>query len=294
MIAPDDPRHGTRAGYIAGCRCQPCTSAHTRYMKRYKVDVATRGHRNTPVAPVLAHINTLRANGMSAAAIAAAAGLPATTITNMLAFQRQAGVRHATARAILAVEYDPHPADTDHAHYVPAVGITRRLQALYALGYTRDALAAECRTSDRTIRMLYTGTSRRLTSTVAQGVLDAYARLSMTPPAPQTTQQRVAVERAKRRAAALKWAPPLAWDDDTIDDPLAEPDWSVVAQGARAARADLDEFAHLIRGGESIARAATRLGVTLSAIEQAARRAGRTDITELVSAERHHQRKAAA
>lgn len=34
----DDKRHGSNAGYVAGCRCAPCRLASTRYTKRLKAD----------------------------------------------------------------------------------------------------------------------------------------------------------------------------------------------------------------------------------------------------------------
>jgi len=34
------------------------------------------------------------------------------------------------------------------------------------------------------------------------------------------------ITRARRYAAERRWAPPQAWDDDTIDNPDAFPDWT--------------------------------------------------------------------
>lgn len=46
-----------------------------------------------------------------------------------------------------------------------------------------------------------------------------YDELSWTVPPPSRIRSR-----AQRMAAARRWAPPLAWDDETIDDPKARPD----------------------------------------------------------------------
>lgn len=29
-------RHGTNKAYVVGCRCDDCTEAHTKYMRRYR------------------------------------------------------------------------------------------------------------------------------------------------------------------------------------------------------------------------------------------------------------------
>lgn len=74
------------------------------------------------------------------------------------------------------------------------------------------------------------------------------------------------------RSARAGWAPPMAWDDETIDDPAASP-----ANGMDRKRGvDLDEWLHLVRSGEHPDRAARRCGVSLNTVEVAAHRAGRT------------------
>lgn len=65
----------------------------------------------------------------------------------------------------------------------------------------------------------------------------------------------------------------MAWDEDGIDDPEAVPDL-----GDRRRGVDLDDWLHLVRGGESPERAAERCGVKLTAVSRAAHRAGRHDL----------------
>jgi hypothetical protein len=74
-LPPDDQRHGTRAGYRAGCREACCREADTRYhrIRTYHLD---RGHTYTlPTFTVQRRIHALQALGWRASDIAKAAGL---------------------------------------------------------------------------------------------------------------------------------------------------------------------------------------------------------------------------
>ena len=103
-------------------------------------------------------------------------------------------------------------------HRTASIGVTRRLRALNALGYSQDDLAAR-------LGVHYSWVCKLMSTERAQvnkvnpdtvtRVTDLYNQLSMTP-GPS--------ERARRAARIKGWAPPLAWDDDTIDDPNAQPD----------------------------------------------------------------------
>lgn len=35
-MSPDDPRHGTYAGYQRKCRCEPCTAANASYLRKLR------------------------------------------------------------------------------------------------------------------------------------------------------------------------------------------------------------------------------------------------------------------
>jgi len=97
---------------------------------------------------------------------------------------------------------------------VDSTGTARRLRALAAIGWGVEALGERLGPSKSRVgncRIQHRATiARRSAAAVAR----VYDELSMVPgPC------------SKARAHALKqgWPPPLAWDDDRIDDPKARP-----------------------------------------------------------------------
>lgn len=125
-------------------------------------------------------------------------------------------MRHDLAVALLAVQVDLHAGAA-----VEASGTVRRVQALVALGHTLSSVAREIGwTLPNLSRLVYTGSipyAARVEVRTAQAVFRVYDRLSMVRP------DGLLAGRARAHAAARGWLPPLAWDDDTIDDPCAAP-----------------------------------------------------------------------
>lgn len=95
-----------------------------------------------------------------------------------------------------------------------SVGTERRLRALIAIGYTQSALAGMLNIHPSYITKLCSNTRRQVNADTAQAVAALYDRLSMTPGPSQ---------RARSHAHRRGWQPPLAWDDDQIDNPAAGP-----------------------------------------------------------------------
>ena len=109
---------------------------------------------------------------------------------------------------------------------VPAVGTTRRLRALYALGWTERDLAEGLGVSLCRVSHLLTERRPTLSPDTVARVAALYDELSMAVPADTKPLRRGQTKhhaRARRRARVLGWHPPLAWDDDAIDDPDAQP-----------------------------------------------------------------------
>jgi transcriptional regulator with XRE-family HTH domain len=116
----------------------------------------------------------------------------------------------------------------------PPHGTVRRLQALCAIGWTQGELGERLGiTSSRVSNII------RLTRTgvwihTAEAVAALYDELSMTVPTGRDSNY------ARTYAASKGWAPPLAWDDEAIDDPDARP---VGVIGSIAKAAGVDESA---------------------------------------------------
>jgi len=222
-------RHGTRTMYVQDrCRCEPCTASN-------RVQARDRARRKAisqwqDIPPefvdgdvVRAHIRGLRDAGMGRRAIAKAAGINESVMTGILyGFHRdnpshpahkppRKRVRAATAAKILAVKLD-----LASGANVDPTGTRRRIQALVAIGWPKAQLdAALGFTPGRVSNLMRSPTITRATQ---KRIAELYEALWNSTPQPSA-----ATTRARRHAQARKWAPPMAWDDDRIDDPRARP-----------------------------------------------------------------------
>lgn len=96
-----------------------------------------------------------------------------------------------------------------------SVGAERRLRALVAIGWSQRHLAEATGVDQSRISRLLENPRRWVNHQTHLIVCEVYDRLSMTV-GPS--------EAARRRAAELGWPPPLAWDDEDLDDISAAPD----------------------------------------------------------------------
>jgi hypothetical protein len=148
---------------------------------------------------------------------------------------------------------------------VSAVGTVRRIEALHAIGWPGSALGARLGVTEDALRQWRSRTIVNIRT--AESVAKLYDALSMTPgPSPIT----------KSRAARYGWAPPLAWDDDNIDDPAATP--AGVGLSSIYA-APIEDIEMLVDTGHTWITAPARLGVTRNVLEKRLHRLGRTDLT---------------
>lgn len=108
MTATMTDRHGRVAQYAAGCRCDACREAKSRY--RGSAQVAPP---STDAAPVHTHLEVLRGHGMSVRQIAVAAGVSVRTLTSMI-YAKDRPSRTCQVRiadAVLAVDVPPPPVE---------------------------------------------------------------------------------------------------------------------------------------------------------------------------------------
>lgn len=230
-VAPDSHRpHGSRAKYnVERCRCRRCRNAN-RDGENQRIRLLAYGQYVPPyvdAGPVRAHLRYLQDCGMGLRAIAAAAGINRKTLQSILGGrpERGKGPRHAVtprcAAALLAVEPS---LDALGAHTViSGIGTARRLQALAAAGWPLTHIAAEIGWTVQNLRVLITAPTTMVKT--ARLVRDVYGRLWNVDPADHGASPG-GITRAKQRAVQERWAPVGAWDDDTIDDPSARPDWT--------------------------------------------------------------------
>jgi hypothetical protein len=127
-------------------------------------------------------------------------------------------VRPSTATRLLSIGI----ADGSRAPHsrVDATGTRRRLQALIAIGWPTEVLAAQLGRHRNSLCRSMAGQS--VTAHTAHEVATLYERLWNSPPPRMTGEQCAASDAARAHAAAQGWLPPLAWDDiDTDPTPPA-------------------------------------------------------------------------
>jgi hypothetical protein len=75
VVSDNDPRHGTTAGYIAGCRSVCCWRAKQRYDKRRRWEALQGKPRKVSSVGAVRRVRALQALGWSVPRIAAETGL---------------------------------------------------------------------------------------------------------------------------------------------------------------------------------------------------------------------------
>lgn len=183
------------------------------YCKRYRFDVARGIDRSPrPIDEVRPHVVALMDAGGSARAIAEVAACSPTTI-RQIAAGRTTTVKRALAARLVRVRVQDLLDRDGPRDRLPATGAVRRVQALLALGHSHATITAAMPGRHQSLDVL-DARQRWVFRDVHHAVVVAYEQLSMTPGTSRVTRS---------RALARGYVPPLAWDDDTIDDPTATP-----------------------------------------------------------------------
>ncbi|MEV8027634.1 hypothetical protein [Cellulosimicrobium funkei] len=295
--------HGTRACYaFDDCRCIPCTTANSEYEAQRTRDRAYGHTAFVDAREAVQHVRELTRAGLGSRRIAELAGVSRSTLATLLRGTRTA-TRQSIVDKLLAV---PMPTVDDLAPgaTTDATGTTRRVRALVAHGWSITALADRTGIDRQALDTAANASRRSVLVSTARAVREVYDEL-WAAPVPESPGKTRALIRARDEG----WPPPLAWDDDEIDDAsaLPAPGWregecretgcpetELVAHGlcsthyhaSRRASArgvvDLDEFLHLVRSGEDLERAAARVGVQLGSLEARARGHERDDVLEAI------------
>ena len=132
-------------------------------------------------------------------------------------------LRRSTEARILAVPIPQQPGRS--LLRVDSLGARRRLRALVALGWTRKGIAEHIPTMDPAYLARLVHSDKPITAWTALRIEQVYQKLSEAHPEDHGVPGPEA-RRSRAEAVARQWASPVAWDDDTIDDPAAIPDWT--------------------------------------------------------------------
>lgn len=254
----------------ARCRGM-CSACYERDRTRQKAYGRWESQR-IDAQPVRDHIYALRAAGISNKRLRELTGLSTNTIQVIITGRPERGtgptkkVLRRTAEKVLAVPVPDVAFQIAAAgRYVPALGTTRRLQALVANGYSQRELCRRLGWAwDTNATELFLGRALHVTAGRARDAANLFTQLQIVP-GPDN--------RARNRGRTNGWALPLDWDEDTIDDPNATP--AEVADERPRMSTTLDEFEWLLRCGEAPEVAARRCRVSLSTIRTYYSRNGR-------------------
>lgn len=207
--------HGSAARYDHGSGDEPpCRQDCCRRAKNIAVNRRLLYPTMTPAGPVVAHIQSLRAAGMSYRQIAECAGVTHVTISR--AHVRTRMTAH-TARKVLAVRPgDQRYGSNNTGSYIPALGTQRRIHGCVAVGWTVVQIAAEAGVDRWAVQCISSG-QPTVRGSMAKRIQMATWRLIDQRPPQRTWTERRAVANALALAARRGWVPLACWDD--LDDP---------------------------------------------------------------------------
>jgi len=189
------------------------STATPRYQKQWRVDRARGITRTIPADSVREHLLHLLEGEATLRGIAEVSGIPLSVVAR-LARSRQSRVSRRVAAALLAVTTSELTQRSNPSGLVPKVGAVRRIRALHAIGHSASDIAAVSTLTERDVHDVVTQPGRWITQARWEAIARAYGHLSMTPGSSS---------KAREIAAAAGYPPPLAWDEEAIDDADAQP-----------------------------------------------------------------------
>jgi hypothetical protein len=163
--------------------------------------------------------------------------------------------------------------------YTDPAGTRRRIEALIAIGWSMSAIDAMLGWKvSRTSCLLSDPTN--ITRRNAARIAALYDKLWDKPAPARNRQERHSRSYALCLAKKRGYLKPLCWDDETIDDPNAVPYVEPEPPKKRGTkpRAVVEDIEWLASCSLSAPQIARRLGVSVYGLEQACRRADRTDL----------------
>lgn len=237
-MTPDDPRHGSEAGHEQHIRdgekpCPECVHGDLLASRRRSKRKAMGIPYTLPVGHLAEKVDDMRRRGITLDEIAEAAGISRQQVWHI----SHSGPEHIVYTRTWH-RLDRMTAD----NIVTVIGVERRLQALVRLGYSYPRIAAEVGCHRDTISDAARGQTNYLNRAIRARIGEVYDRLSMRVAAGRNGHERASVSRARNLARKNGWAPPLAWDDDQIDDPAARPHGAAEFETPHTYQPDVDSY----------------------------------------------------
>ncbi|MDJ0010130.1 hypothetical protein [Gordonia alkanivorans] len=191
-------------------------------------------------------------------------------------------MRKATADRILQIPVPRSDVEFVRQDRIPALGTTRRLQALVANGYSQKDLIVRLGWPENgSTSELFLGRCRNIVVRKAQDAAVLFSQLQLVPGTDR---------KARQRAKAKGWMPPLAWDEDRIDDPTYTPE---VVDRPKTAEDVFSDFEYLLSMGVGVEDASRRVGLLPASVKRRYERHGRRCPAALTAVARQ-QRKTAS
>lgn len=129
-MSPDDPRHGTVAGYVAGCRNRCCRDAINHYEKRRKYDAGTGRARMIDATGTRRRIEALVALGWTHGQIGERCGGVCAEAVHAWRVHdkvwRVTAIKVAAAYEAMCMTLPPETNKTERARVARSKGMARR------------------------------------------------------------------------------------------------------------------------------------------------------------------------
>ena len=189
------------------------STATLRYQKQWRLERGRGLYRTVTADTVREHLRDLLRGEASLRGIAEVSGVPTSVVARISSGQQPTVTRRVNS-ALMKITPHDLTARPNAAGFVPKIGAVRRIRALQAIGHCARDIAEATTLTEREVYLVVNQAGRWITQARWEAVAQAYDRLSMTPGHSV---------KARSIAAAAGYPPPLAWDDDAIDDVHATP-----------------------------------------------------------------------
>ncbi|MFE4671054.1 hypothetical protein [Streptomyces sp. NPDC056723] len=182
----------------------------------------------TEAEPVRQHVLAIKTSGMGLRCLSKLTGVSIGSLEHLLygKDEHPPAVKIRTENAEALLDFWPTLDDYEDRVHIDGTGTRRRIQALAMAGWPSAAIREHLGdVATGTVEKLRTRT--KVTARLARAVRDFYNQVS-TKTAEEFGVTPWIANRTRTYAARHNWVMAAAWDDDTIDDPNAAPDWTGV------------------------------------------------------------------